>query len=158
MSSRTQDVFLKEWVAGKDLAVDLALVNPAAVSAPRPAAGSAAAFFAQAARAKCSASEGKCAGVGVAFTPMIFDTWGGVHGAGKALWTAIAAKCAGRGAPNQSARLGLLRQGLAMAALRGVVPQLQVLQAVAADPLPWWSDAPLPPQVVDEAGNVVNAL
>ena len=57
--SRLADILLKEWVAGKDLAVDLTLVHPAAVSAPRPAAGSAAAFFAQSARAKCSASEGR---------------------------------------------------------------------------------------------------
>ena len=104
------------------------------------------------------ASEGKCESVGIAFAPMIIDTWGGIHGAGKVLWAAVAAKCASRGGPrSQAARLGILRQGLAAAAVRGVVPQLQVLQAISADLPPWWADAPPPPHVLDEAGNVVDA-
>ena len=136
--SRPADVLLKEWSAGKDLAVYLTVVHPAAVSAPRPATGSAQAYLAQAARLKCQASEKKCAEVGVGFTPMIFDTWGGLHGAGRTLWAAMAAKCAGRGVPQyQPARVGILRQGLAVAVMRGMAPQLQVLRAVSADPLLW---------------------
>ena len=42
-------------------------------------------------------------------------------------------------------------------AVRGVVPQLQVLQAISADLPPWWADAPPPPHVLDEAGNVLDA-
>ena len=143
-------------IRGKDMAVELTVVHPAAVSAPRPAAGSAQAFLAQAARVKCQARERKCNDVGVAFTPMVFDTWGGVHGAGKALWHQIATKAPGKGHPQaRAAQVGLLRQGLAVASMRGVVPQLQVLLSIAADPLPWWNE-PLPNQTVDEAGNVVH--
>ena len=74
------------------------------------------------------------------------------------LWVAVAAKCAGRGVPqSRPARVGILRQGLAVAVMRGIAPQLQVLHAVTADPLPWWDGCPLPPQMVDDAGNVVDA-
>ena len=100
--SRPADVLLKEWSAGKDLAVDLTVVHPAAVSAPRPATGSAQAFLAQAARLKCQASERKCAEVGVGFTPMIFDTWEGSMVLGGRCGRQWPQSARGAGCPNPS--------------------------------------------------------
>ena len=58
-------------------------------------------------------------------------TWGGIHGAGRALWTDIASRCAAHVADKARARaVGVLRQGLGVTLARAVATQLEQLLEV----------------------------
>jgi len=76
------------WGGRRDLAVGLTIVhqNPAT---GRPLCGSAATFLKDKEEQKNRKSAGSCGRMGVDFSPMVFDTWGGLHGAGKDLVKAI---------------------------------------------------------------------
>jgi len=58
-------------------------------------------------------SADSCGRMGVDFSPMVFDTWGGLHGAGKEVVKAIFARCAASLLPGaRPAAVGALRLGL----------------------------------------------
>jgi len=70
------DILLKAWDGRRDLAVDLTIVHPNPV-AGRPLRGSAATFLKDIGEQKCQESAELCGRMGVDFSPMVFDTWGG---------------------------------------------------------------------------------
>jgi len=58
--------------------------------------------------------------------PIVFDTWGGLHGAGKDVVKAIFARCtASLLSGARPAALGALRQGLSVQLGRSVARQLE---------------------------------
>jgi len=73
---RPADILLKAWDGRRDLAVDLTIVQPNPV-AGRPLRGSAATFSKDKGDHKCRESADSCGRMGVDFSPMVFDTWGG---------------------------------------------------------------------------------
>jgi len=89
---RPADILLKAWHMRRDLALDLTIVhlNPAT---GRPLCGSAATFLRDKGEQKNGESADSCGQMGVDFSPMVFDTWGGLHGAGKDVVKAIFARC-----------------------------------------------------------------
>jgi len=88
---RPADILLKAWDGRRDLAVYLTKVNPNHV-AGRPLRGSAATFLKDKGEQKCRESAESCGRMGVDFSPMVFDTWGGLHGAGKEVVKAVFAR------------------------------------------------------------------
>jgi len=70
------DILLKAWDGRRDLAVDLTILHPNPV-AGRPLRGSAATFLKDKGDQKCRESAESCGRMGVDFSPMVFDTWGG---------------------------------------------------------------------------------
>ena len=105
--------------------------------------------------AKLKASAAKCAAAGCEFSPLVMDTWGGIHGGGRAVWADIAARCTGDlPAPARARALGVLRQGLGVTLARAVASQLEHLLEVGPAPPAWWAEAGTPLiYSVDAAGN-----
>jgi len=99
----------KAWNNRRDLAVDLTIVHPNPV-AGRPLRGSAATFLEDKGEQKCRESAGSCGRMGVDFSPKVFDTWGGLHGAGKVVAKAMFAHCTAPLLPSaRPAAVGALR-------------------------------------------------
>jgi len=73
---RPAGILLKAWDGRRDLAVDLTTVHPNPV-AGRPVRGSVATFLKDKGEQKCRESAESCGRMGVDFSPMVFDTWGG---------------------------------------------------------------------------------
>ena len=151
---RPADILLRGWSDGGDLAVDLTVVHVCAPSRVEFAAGAAKVAVAKAEGEKRKESAALCAAAGCAFTPFVMDAWGGVHGAGKALWKALSDRCtAGRQGTTKTTEVGRLRQGLAVAVVSAVAGQLDHLLSVTAEPPPWWDTRALPALLVNELGN-----
>jgi len=74
--------------------VDLTIVHPNPVTG-RPLRGSAATCLKDKGEQKTRESADSCGRMGVDFSPMVFDTWGGggLHGAGKEVVKAVFARC-----------------------------------------------------------------
>jgi len=85
---RPADIMLKAWDGIRDPAVDLTIVHPNPVTG-RPLRGSAATFLKDKGKQKCRESADSCGRIGFDFSPMVFDTWGGLHGAGKGVVKAM---------------------------------------------------------------------
>jgi len=79
---RPADFLLKAWDWRRDLAVDLTIVHPNPV-AGRPLRVSAATFIKDKGEQKCWESAESCGRMGVDFSPIVFDTWGGSTGPGR---------------------------------------------------------------------------
>jgi len=63
--------------------------------------------------------------------PKVFDTWGGLHGAGKDVAKVIFARCTASLLPGaRPAAAGALRQGISVQLGRSVVRQLEALMMV----------------------------
>jgi len=86
---RPAHVLLRAWDGKWDLAVDLTIVHPNPATG-RPLRGSAATFLKDKGEQKNRESADSCGWVD--FSPMVFDTWGGLHGAGKDVVKAIFAR------------------------------------------------------------------
>ena len=154
--TRPADILLHRWSEGRDLAVDLSVVHLVTPSAPDYREGAAVAAAKAAGDAKVRESRAKCEAVGADFSPFIMDAWGGLHGAGKALWKRMAAESVRLPAgPAHAAELGRLRQGLAVCLARSVADQLERLTLVSDHSPPWWRTEAVPIVRVDEAGHEV---
>jgi len=78
--------------------------------------------------------------MGVDFSPMVFDTWGGLHGAGKAVVKAVFARCTASRLPgSRTAAVGALRQGLSVQQGRSVDRQLEALMMVSTETPACWA-------------------
>jgi len=115
--------------------VDLTIVHPNPV-AGRPLRGSAATFLKDKGELKCRESAESCGRMGVDFSPMVFDTWGGLHGAGKEVVKAVFARCSALLGPGR-AEVGALRQGLSVQLGRSVARQLEALMMVSTETPAW---------------------
>jgi len=97
-----------------------------------PLRGSAATFLKDKGEQKNRESADSCGRMGLDFSPMVFETWGGLHGAGKDLVKAIFARCTASLLPGaQPAASGALRQGLSVQLGRSVARQLEALMMLS---------------------------
>jgi len=136
---RPANILLKGWDGRRDLAVDLTIVHPNLVGG-RPLRGSAVTFFKAKGEQKCRESADSCRRVGVDFSPMVFDTWGGLHRAGKVVAKAMFARCTAPLLPSaRPAAVGALRQGLSVQLGRSVARQLEALIMVSREAPAWWA-------------------
>jgi len=138
---RPADVLLRAWDGGRDLAVDLTIVHPNPTTG-RSLRGSAAPFLKDKGEEKNRESADSSGRMGVDFSPMEFDTWGGLHAAGKHVVKAIFARCTAsvlRGA--LPAAVANLRQGPSVQLGRSMARQLEVLMMLATETPTWWAPA-----------------
>jgi len=150
---RPADVLLRAWDGRRDLAVDLIIVHPNP-STGRPSRGSAATFLRDKGEQKNRESAVSCGRMGVELAPMVFDTWGGLHGAGKDVRKAIFARCTASLIPGaRPAAVGALRQGLAFQLGRSVARQLEALMMVSTETPAWWAAALPATPAFTAAGN-----
>jgi len=120
---RPADIFPKAWAGRRDLAVDLNIVNPNPASG-RPPRGSASTFLKDKGEQKVRESADSCGRMGADFSPMVFDTWIGPHGAGKTVVKAVFARCTASLLPGaRPAAVVALRQGLSVQLGRSVALQ-----------------------------------
>jgi len=83
---------------------------------------------------------------------MVFDTRGGLHGAGMDVVKTIFARCTASLLPGaRPAAVGVLRQGLSVQMGRSVARQLEALMVVATETPAWWAAA-LPAATAFPAG------
>ena len=150
---RPADVLLKAWDGRKDMAVDVTVVHALNPSGDLTVAG-AQRVFQNAHAKKTKDYSGPCESAGIDFQPAVFDTWGGGHlgtpSFVKAVVKRAAAALVGRARVDA---VTAMRRGVALAVMRGVAVQLEVL-LTTAPPL-WADDAThvLVGEVVDDAGN-----
>jgi len=72
--------------------------------------------------------------MGLDFSPMVFDTRGGLHGAGRDVVKAVFARCNASLLPSaRPAAVGALRQGHSLQLGRSVARQLEALMMVATE-------------------------
>jgi len=94
--------------------VDLTIVHPKPVTG-KPLRGSAATFLKDKGEQNCRESAESCGRMGVDFSPMVFNTWGGLHGAGEQVVKAMFARCAAPLLPSaHPAAVCALREGLSV--------------------------------------------
>jgi len=150
---RPADILLKAWDGRRDLAVDLTIVHPNPVTG-RPLRGSAATFLKDKGEQKCRKSAESSGRMGVDFSPTVFDTWRGLHGAGNEVIKKVFARFTAPLLPSaRPAAVGALRQGLSVQLGRSVARQLEALMIVSTDTPAWWAAAlPLTPAFT-AAGN-----
>jgi len=130
---RPADILLKAWDGRRDLAVHLTIVHPKPVTG-RPLRGSAAIFLKDKRERKCKETAGSCGRMGVDFSPMVFDTWGGLHSSGKELVKAMFTRCTAPLLPSaRPAAVGTLRQGLSVPLGRSVAQQLEAPMMVTTE-------------------------
>jgi len=80
--------------------------------------------------------------MGVAFSKMVFENCGGIHGAGKDVVKAIFARCTASTLPGaRPAAMSALRQGLSVQLGRSVSRQLEALMMAATETPTWWAAA-----------------
>jgi len=92
--------------------------------------------------------------MGVDLSPMVFDTWGGLHGAGKEVVKAILTRCKAPLLPSaHPAAVGALRQGLSVQLGHSVVRQPEPLMMLSTESLAWWAAALPPTPAFTAAGN-----
>jgi len=85
---------------------------------------------------------------------MVFDTWGGLHGAGRDLEKAVFAPCTAPLLPSaRPAGKGALRQGLSVQLGRSVARLLEALMMVSTETAAWWATALPPIPAFTAAGN-----
>jgi len=150
---RPADILLKTWDGRRDLVVDLTIVRPNPVTG-RPLRGSAATFLKDKGEQKCKESADSCERMGVDFSLVVFDTWGGLHGAGKEVVKALFARFTAPLLPSAlPAALGALRQGLGVQLGRWVARQLEFLMMVSTEAPAWWVAALPPNPAFTAAGN-----
>jgi len=86
---------------------------------------------------------------------MLFDTLGGLHGAGKDVVNAFFARCTASPSPGaRPAAVGALRQGLSVHLGRSVARQLEALMILSTKTPAWWA-ATLPATPAFQLGGEV---
>jgi len=134
---RPADILLKAWDGRRELAVDLTIIHPNPAKG-RPLRGSAATFLKNRGEQKCRESAESCGRMGVDFSPMVFDTWGALHGAWKEVVKAVFARCTVPLLPSaRPAAVGALRQVLSVQLGRSVAHQLEALMMVSMETPAW---------------------
>jgi len=73
---RPADILLKAWDRRRDIVVDLTIVHSNPVTG-RPLRGRAVTLLKTNGEEKCRESADSCGRIGVYFSPMVFDSWGG---------------------------------------------------------------------------------
>jgi len=96
---------------------------------------------------KSRESANSCGRMGVDFSPMVFDTWGGLHGAGQAAVKAIFFRCTASLLPGaRLAAVGARRQGLRVQLGHFVARQLGIQMMVTTEaPSRWAASLPATP-------------
>jgi len=141
---RPADILLKAWDGRRELSVDLKIV-PQNLVTGQTLRGSAATFLKDKGEQKCRESADSCGRMGVDFSPMVFDTWGGLHRAWKEVVKAVFARCTSSLLPGaRHVVVGALRQGFSVQLGRSVARQLEALMMVSTE-MPAWRAAALPP-------------
>jgi len=85
---------------------------------------------------------------------MEFDTWGGLHGAGKEVVKAMLNRCTAPLLPGaRPAAVAALLQGLSVQLGRSVARQLEALMMVSTRAQAWWAAALPPTPAFTAAGN-----
>jgi hypothetical protein len=113
-NQRPADILLKRWADGKDLAVDVTVHHPLGAGAVCTLDGTATSMREVATR-KERLYHGLCRQNDWDFCPMVFDTWGGVHGPGLAVWKAVTHQVTtGLNPTSRGAVVAHLRRGLAV--------------------------------------------
>jgi len=88
------------------------------------------------------------------FYPMVFDTWGILHGGEKEVVKAIFTRCTAPLLPSaRPAAVGALRQGLSEQLGNSVALQLEDLMTVTTVAPAWWAAALPPAPAFTAAGN-----
>jgi len=132
---RPAEILLKTWEGRQDHAVALAIVHPNPVTV-RPLRGSAAIFLKDKGQQKCRVSADSCGQMGFDFSPMVFDTWDGLHGAGKKVVKAMFTRCDAPPLPSaRPAEMCALRQGVSVQLGRSVARWLEALMMVTTEAL-----------------------
>jgi len=147
------DILLKEWDGRRDLAVDLIIVHPNPATS-RHLCGSAATFLRDKREQKKRESADSCGRMGVDFSPMVFDTEGGLHGIGKDVVKAIFARCTASLLPgSRPVAVGAVRQGLSLQMGRSVARQLEALMMMSTETPACWAAALPATPAFTAAGN-----
>ena len=144
VNRRPADILLKGWQNGPDLAVDLTVHHPLGLG-DQFTIDAAKTSLRQAGDQKTRLYSALCADNGWGFTPMVFDTWGGIHGPGAKLWKAIGfAASTGLPGPLRDLRIYALNRALGVKIALAVAAQLETLQLTSPTlPVPPGS-TPLP--------------
>ena len=77
---RSADVYISNWAAGLDAALDITVINPLQQATVDEAATTPGHSLNYAYDRKMRGAADECAGQGVAFTPLAFESLGGWHG------------------------------------------------------------------------------
>ena len=125
---RPADILLKGWQGGPDMALDLTVHHPLGLG-DQLTLDAARASMKQAAEQKIRQYTSLCSDHGWQFTPMVFDTWGGIHGTGATLWKAIGFAVT-TGLPDhlRNLRRYALNRALSVKVALEVAAQLETLQ------------------------------
>jgi len=118
--------------------VDLTFVHPNPANG-RTLRGSAATFFNNNGEQKNRESAASCGRTGVDVSPMVFDTWGGLHGAWKDVVRAIFAQCTASLLPGARPRGGRCPEARPLRATGPLRGQLEALITVATETPTWWA-------------------
>ena len=95
-----------------------------------------------------------CKDNGWKFLPLVFDTWGGIHGRGRQWWKLLSHVCTSHlEKAEQAETKASLRRGLAVVIAKAIASQLELVQltipvSAVAFPAARWSRGE-----VDEMGN-----
>ena len=87
-NQRPADILLKRWKDDVDVAMDITVHHPIGVRAICTVDGTTTSMQ-EAATRKERLYTSLCRQHGWDFCPMVFDTWGGIHGKGLAMWKAF---------------------------------------------------------------------
>jgi len=99
-------------------------------------------------------SADSCERMRVDISPMVFDKWGSLHGAGKEVVKAVFARCTAPLLPSaRPAAVGALRKGLRVQLGRSFARQREALMMVATETPAWWAAALLPTPAFTAEGN-----
>jgi len=113
--------------------VDLTIVHPNPVTG-RSLRGSAATVLKDKDEQENRESADSCGRMGADFSPMVFDTWRGLHGAGKEVVKAMFTRCTAPLLPSsRPAAVVALRQGRSVQLGRSVASQLEALIMVTTE-------------------------
>ena len=125
---RPADILLRHWQNGPDRAVDLTVHHPLGLG-DTLTVDAARASMRQAADQKTRLYSALCTEHDWGFTPMVFDTWGGVHGAGASLWKAVCyTVTAGLPPSIRECKQYALHRALSVKIALSVASQLETLQ------------------------------
>ena len=117
--SRPADVFIPSWIDGKKIAFDVSVVSPTQDAVIHRAADSPAAAIEMRKAAKNRAHFDHCRAQGIAFAPLVVETFGGWDGDAVKSLKDIARQCARRWGRNNADEIKQFFQRLSVALQRG---------------------------------------
>ena len=117
--SRPADVFIENWVDGRKIAFDVSVVSPVQDAILHRAADSAAAAIEMRKASKNSQHFDHCRSQGIAFMPLVVETFGGWDGEAVKLLKDMARQCARRWGRNGADEIKHFFQRMSVALQRG---------------------------------------